>query len=79
MSGSCAGKRFTSAARHRVILDHSTRGMPLRPPSLARVKHKSTLTPDSLPPPKKKAKAEKGVSILSVRHHMYQLRGFDLT
>jgi hypothetical protein len=53
--------------------------MPLKPPSLARVKHKSTLTPDSLPPPKKKAKAEKGVSILSVRHHMYQLKGFDLT
>ncbi|KAF8483310.1 Rad17-domain-containing protein [Russula ochroleuca] len=40
--------------------------MPLKPPSFARVKHKSTLTPDPLPPPKKKLKAEKGVSILSL-------------
>ncbi|KAF8496473.1 P-loop containing nucleoside triphosphate hydrolase protein [Russula emetica] len=40
--------------------------MPLKPASSARVKHKSTLTLDSLPPPKKKLKAEKGVSILSL-------------
>jgi len=46
--------------------------MPLKPASSARVKHKSTLTLDPFPPPKKKVKAEKGVSILSVRYHMYQ-------
>lgn len=48
--------------------------MPLKPASSARVKHKSTLTLDSLPPPKKKLKGEKGVSILSVRYHTHQLK-----
>jgi hypothetical protein len=48
--------------------------MPLKPASSARAKHKSTLALDSLPPPKKKLKAEKGLSILSVRYHTHQLK-----
>ena len=59
----------------RVIVSSLTQSvrMPLKPTSSIRVKHKSTLTSDV--PPKKKLKSEKGVSILSVRYHMYRLKG----
>ena len=66
--------RRASSARHRYCNRDLDLNMPLKPASSARVKHKSTLTLDSLPPPKKKLKAEKGVSILSVRYHTHQLK-----
>lgn len=52
--------------------------MPPKAASSGRTKHKSTLKLDSLPPPKK-FKAAKGVTILSVRYHMYRLRDLTLT
>jgi hypothetical protein len=52
--------------------------MPPKAASSGRTKHKSTLKLDSLPPPKK-FKAAKGVTILSVRYHMYRLEDLTLT